>query len=66
MTFYIGFMKQFENPVQLSLFNVVADGQSETNNKWTRSNRNSTRKKVVDSNDVSTRLESFKQLSLFD
>ena len=55
-----------ENPVQLNLFNEVADGQSETQQKRTRSRRNSTRKKVVDSNDVSTRSESFKQLSLFE
>ncbi|MDJ0557064.1 MAG: RNA-guided endonuclease TnpB family protein [Microcoleaceae cyanobacterium MO_207.B10] len=54
-----------ENPIQLSLFDLVAGGQSETQNK-TRSRRKSTRKKVVDGNESSTRLESFVQLSLFD
>ncbi len=54
-----------ENPVQLSLFNVVAEGQPETI-KRTRSRRNSTHKKVVDGNDVSTHPELFFQLSLFD
>ena len=68
-----------ETPVQLSLFvslrdmksvattqeAEVAGGQSETINK-TRSRRKSTPKKVVANNDVSTRPESFVQLSLFD
>ncbi len=54
-----------ENPIQLSLFEEVAEGQPETI-KRTWSRRNSTRKKVVDGNDVSTRPEFFKQLSLFD
>ncbi|NEO54897.1 MAG: IS200/IS605 family element transposase accessory protein TnpB [Okeania sp. SIO3B5] len=54
-----------DNPVQLSLFNEVAGGYSETGNKRTRSRRNSTRKTVVDGNDVSTRPE-FEQLSLFE
>ncbi|NES03210.1 MAG: IS200/IS605 family element transposase accessory protein TnpB [Okeania sp. SIO2F4] len=60
-----------ETPVQLSLFvsvappqeAVVAGGQPETLNK-TRSRRNSTRKKVVDGNESSTRPESI-QLRLF-
>ncbi len=60
-----------ETPIQLSLFvsvappqeAVVAGGQSETLNK-TRSRRNSTRKKVVDGNESSTRPESI-QLRLF-
>ncbi len=52
-----------ETPVQLSLFDVVADGQSETLNK-TRSRRNSTHKKVVEGNESSTRPESI-QLRLF-
>ncbi|NER07465.1 MAG: IS200/IS605 family element transposase accessory protein TnpB [Okeania sp. SIO3C4] len=52
-----------ETPIQLSLFDVVAGGQSETLNK-TRSRRNSTRKKVVDGNESSTRPESI-QLRLF-
>ncbi|NES65855.1 MAG: IS200/IS605 family element transposase accessory protein TnpB, partial [Okeania sp. SIO2D1] len=55
-----------ENPVQLSLFNEVAEGQPETNKKRTRSSRKSSRKKGANRNDVSTRSESFKQLSLFD
>ncbi len=62
-----------ENPVQLSLFvsvappqeAIVAGGHLETQNK-TRSQRKSRRKKRVASDDVSTRPESFKQLSLFD
>nr|WP_293093255.1 RNA-guided endonuclease TnpB family protein [Okeania sp. SIO2F4] len=54
-----------ENPIQLSLFEEVAEGQrSIIYRTWSR--RNSTRKKVVDGNDVSTRPEFFKQLSLFD
>ncbi len=54
-----------ENPVQLSLFQEVAEGQrSIIYRTW--SQRNSARKKVVDGNDVSTRPEFFKQLSLFD
>ena len=60
-----------ENPLQLSLFvsaappqeAVVAGGQSETLNK-TRSRRNSTRKKVVDGDESSTRPEPI-QLRLF-
>ncbi len=55
-----------ETPIQLSLFDEVAGGHSETGNKRTRSRRKSTRKKVVDGDDVSTRPESFKQLSLLD
>ncbi|NES71800.1 MAG: IS200/IS605 family element transposase accessory protein TnpB [Okeania sp. SIO2D1] len=54
-----------ENPVQLSLFNEVAEGQPETI-KRTRSSRKTRYKKQASSNDVSTRSESFKQLSLFD
>ena len=54
-----------ENPVQLSFFQEVAEGQSETI-KRTWSKRNSARKKVVDGNDVSTHPEFFQQLSLFD
>ena len=54
-----------ENTVQLSLFQEVAEGQPETI-KRTWSQRNSARKKVVDGNDVLTRPEFFKQLSLFD
>ena len=54
---------KLENPVQLSLFEVVADGQPETLNK-TRSRRKSSRKKGANSNESSTHLE-FKQLRLF-
>jgi putative transposase len=53
-------------PVQLDLFSEVAGGQSDTVNKRTRRNHKSTPKKVVSSNDVSTRSELFEQLNLFD
>lgn len=52
-----------ENSVQLSLFDVVAEGQPETI-KRARSRRKSRCKKQANSNDVSTRLE-FEQLRLF-
>lgn len=55
-----------DTPVQLNLFQEVAGGQSDTVNKRTRRNRKSTRKKVVNSSDVSTHLESPKQLNLFE
>ncbi len=51
-----------ENPVQLSLFNEVAEGQPETI-KRTRRKRQTD--KSADSNDVSTRSE-FEQLRLFE
>ncbi|MGD1715687.1 RNA-guided endonuclease InsQ/TnpB family protein [Dapis sp. BLCC M172] len=54
-----------ENPIQLSLFGIVAGGQSETLNK-TRSSRKTGRKKPASSNESSTHPESFVQLSLFD
>ncbi len=54
-----------ENPIQLSLFDEVAGGQSETINK-TRSSHKTRRKKPASSNESSTHPESFKQLSLFD
>ncbi len=57
---------ELENPIQLSLFDEVAGGHSDTGNKRTRSRLKSTRKKVVANSEVSTRPESFKQLSLFD
>lgn len=57
---------ELETPIQLSLFNIVADGPPETQQKRTRSKRQTGRKKPAASNDVSTRPESFKQLSLFD
>ncbi|NEP05609.1 MAG: IS200/IS605 family element transposase accessory protein TnpB, partial [Okeania sp. SIO4D6] len=41
---------ELENPIQLSLFDIVAGGHSETLNK-TRIQRKSTRKKVVDGNE---------------
>ncbi len=56
---------ELENPVQLSLFGKVAGGQSETLNK-TRSRRKSSRKKDANGHELSTHLESFEQLSLFD
>ncbi|NEO55342.1 MAG: IS200/IS605 family element transposase accessory protein TnpB [Okeania sp. SIO3B5] len=56
---------ELENPLQLSLFGEVAGGQSETLNK-TRRKRQSSRKKGADFSESSTRLEFFKQLSLFD
>ncbi len=56
---------ELETPIQLSLFNTVADGQAETQQKRTRSKPQTGRKKPAASNDVSTRPESFKQLSLF-
>ncbi|MGB3511185.1 MAG: RNA-guided endonuclease TnpB family protein [Microcoleaceae cyanobacterium] len=57
---------KFENPVQLSFFNEVADGQPETKQKRTRRKRQTGRKKPADFNESSTRSESFKQISLFD
>ncbi|MDJ0515629.1 MAG: RNA-guided endonuclease TnpB family protein [Trichodesmium sp. MO_231.B1] len=53
-----------ENPIQLSLFDVVAEGQPETI-KRARSRRKSRCKKQANSNDVSIRLE-FEQLRLFE
>ena len=47
---------KFENPVQLSLFNKVADGQLETIKRTQRKRQTG---KPADSNDVSTRPESF-------
>ncbi len=55
-----------ETPIQLSLFDVVAEGQPETQQKRTRSRSKTSRKKDANGNDVSTRSESFKQLSLLD
>lgn len=57
--------KATENPIQLSLFNEVAEGQPETI-KRTRSRRKSSPKKDANGNDVSTLPESFVQLSLFE
>ncbi|WP_237396272.1 transposase [Okeania sp. KiyG1] len=57
--------KVIETPVQLSLFNEVAEGHSETI-KRTRSRRKSSPKKDANGNDVSTRSESPIQLRLFD
>ncbi|NEN88531.1 MAG: IS200/IS605 family element transposase accessory protein TnpB [Okeania sp. SIO3H1] len=57
--------KVIETPVQLSLFNEVAEGHSETI-KRTRSRRKSSPKKDANGNDVSTHPESFVQLSLFE
>ncbi|NES69855.1 MAG: IS200/IS605 family element transposase accessory protein TnpB, partial [Okeania sp. SIO2D1] len=54
-----------ENQIQLSLFDVVAEGQPETN-KRTRRRGKSSPKKDVRVDESSTRPESFKQLSLFD
>lgn len=54
------------HPVQLDLFQEVAEGQPETNKKRTRRSGKSTRKKVARSSDVSTLLEFGQQLSLFD
>ncbi len=54
---------ELENPVQLSLFNEVAGGQSETLNK-TRRKRQTSRKKGADFNESSTRPEPI-QLRLF-
>ncbi|NEO52835.1 MAG: IS200/IS605 family element transposase accessory protein TnpB [Okeania sp. SIO3B5] len=51
---------ELENPVQLSLFNEVAEGQRSIIYR-TRSSRKTRRKKQASSNDVSTRPESFKQ-----
>ena len=56
---------ELKNPIQISLFNIVAGGHSETENK-TRSRRQPARKKAVANNESSTRPESFVQLSLFD
>ncbi len=56
---------ELETRVQLSLFDVVAGGHSETNNKRTRSRRKTAPKKAAANNDVSTRPLSI-QLSLFD
>ncbi|WP_293160501.1 RNA-guided endonuclease TnpB family protein [Okeania sp. SIO2C9] len=53
-----------DNPIQLSLFDTVAGGQSETLNK-TRSRRKSSPKKDANSNESST-LPEFIQLSLFE
>ncbi len=58
--------KVLDNPVQLSLFNVVAEGQPETEQKRTWRKRQTCCKKEADFSDVSTRPESFVQLSLFD
>ncbi|NEO54884.1 MAG: IS200/IS605 family element transposase accessory protein TnpB [Okeania sp. SIO3B5] len=52
-----------KNPIQLSLFNKVAEGQTETIKRTRRKRQTG---KLADSNDVSTRPESFLQLSLFD
>ncbi len=57
--------KVLDNPVQLSLFNEVAEGQRSIIYR-TRSRRKSSPKKDASGNDVSTRLESFEQLRLFD
>ncbi|WP_293079157.1 transposase [Okeania sp. SIO3B5] len=57
--------KVIETPVQLSLFNEVAEGRSETI-KRTQSHRKSSPKKDANGNDVSTRPESTIQLRLFD
>lgn len=62
---------ELENPIQLSLFvsvappqeAIVAGGHSETLNK-TRSQRKSTRKKVVDGNESSSRPEFFQRASV--
>ncbi|NEQ75626.1 MAG: IS200/IS605 family element transposase accessory protein TnpB [Okeania sp. SIO2C9] len=52
-----------EIPVQLSLFNEVAEGQPETVKRTRRKRQTG---KPADSNDVSTRPEFFKQLGLFE
>ena len=52
-----------EMPVQLSLFNEVAEGQPETIKRTRRKRQTG---KPADSNDASTRPESFVQLSLFE
>ncbi|NEO57129.1 MAG: IS200/IS605 family element transposase accessory protein TnpB [Okeania sp. SIO3B5] len=52
-----------KNPIQLSLFEEVAEGHSETIKRTRRKRQTG---KPADSNDVSTRPESFVQLSLFD
>lgn len=57
--------KVLETPVQLSLFNEVAEGHSDTGNKRTRRKRKTGSKSAI-SKDVSTRPESAKQLSLYD
>ncbi|NES71825.1 MAG: IS200/IS605 family element transposase accessory protein TnpB, partial [Okeania sp. SIO2D1] len=57
--------KVAETSVQLSLFNEVAEGQTETV-KRTRRHDKSSPKKDVRVSESSTRSESFKQLSLFD
>ncbi len=56
---------KLENPVQLSFFNVVAEGQRSIIYR-TRSSRKTRRKKQASSNDVSTRPSSPIQLRLFD
>ena len=56
---------ELETPIQLSLFDTVADGQPETQQKRTRSRRKTAPKKAAANNDVSTRPE-FEQLSLFE
>ncbi|WP_287279119.1 MULTISPECIES: zinc ribbon domain-containing protein [unclassified Okeania] len=53
-----------ENPIQLSLFDVVAEGQRSIIYR-ARSRRKSRCKKQANSNDVSIRLE-FEQLRLFE
>ncbi len=58
--------KVLENPVQLSLFNIVADGQSETEQKRALSKGKTCRKKPANCDEMLTRFESFKQLNLFD
>nr|WP_293101075.1 RNA-guided endonuclease TnpB family protein [Okeania sp. SIO2F4] len=60
-----------ETPVQLSIFGIVAGGQSETQNKTRRCGKSSPKKDVSlrdmkRINESSTHPESFKQLSLFD
>ncbi|MDJ0517326.1 MAG: RNA-guided endonuclease TnpB family protein [Trichodesmium sp. MO_231.B1] len=54
--------KAIENPIQLSLFNEVAEGQPETIKRTRRKRKTG---KPADSNDVSTHLE-FEQLRLFE
>ncbi|WP_293075075.1 zinc ribbon domain-containing protein [Okeania sp. SIO3B5] len=57
--------KAIENPIQLSLFNEVAEGQRSIIYR-TRSRRKSSPKKDANGNDVSTLPESLVQLSLFE
>ncbi|NET12962.1 MAG: hypothetical protein F6K08_08935 [Okeania sp. SIO1H6] len=62
-----------DNPVQFSLFEraaplqeAVAGGYSDTVNQRVQRKLKSTRKKVADSSEASTCLESFEQLRLFN